>query len=45
MEQQEIYEPPQLVEVGGFGELTCGDPLGDRPDRPPPPRPSADPEG
>ncbi len=28
MELQEIYEPPELVEVGGFAELTHGTPGG-----------------
>lgn len=27
-EHEDIYEPPTLVEVGGFGELTLGLPWG-----------------
>ncbi|MBT2387347.1 lasso RiPP family leader peptide-containing protein [Streptomyces sp. ISL-11] len=37
MEEQEIYEPPELVEVGGFAELTRGVPLRLRRDWPPDP--------
>ncbi|TXS39685.1 lasso RiPP family leader peptide-containing protein, partial [Streptomyces sp. uw30] len=28
MEQDEVYEPPAMVEVGDFAELTRGEALG-----------------
>ncbi|MCC3770364.1 lasso RiPP family leader peptide-containing protein [Streptomyces sp. UNOC14_S4] len=37
MEQQEIYEPPELVEVGEFGELTRGASTSNELDGGPPP--------